>query len=34
MSEMLAEMFRECNIEIHFSVIDHNDTIAYYANYY
>ena len=31
---MLGEMFKKCNVEVHFSIIDNDDTIAYYANYF
>ena len=27
-------MFKKCNVEVHYSIIDNDDTIAYYANYY
>ena len=33
-SEILGEMFRQCDVEVHYSIIDNDDTLAYYANYY
>lgn len=31
---MLGEMFKKFNVEVHYSIIDNDDTIAYYANYF
>ena len=31
---MLGEMFKKCEVKVHYSIIDNDDTIAYYANYY
>ena len=27
-------MFRKCNVDVHFCLIDKYDTIAYYADHY
>lgn len=31
---ILCEMFRKFNVEVHYSIIDNDDTISYYANYH